>query len=136
MSSDRLAGLLAGGRSAGTADPRASFGTAIWLGSPDVGYEQVLKLARAAMRRGAWADAEALLMKAAPIARGDAAFCNLAGLLWEARGDERLARKFYGEAIAADRHYPAAQQNMRRLYELATFGRSCQPAALGDERDR
>ena len=136
MRSDRLEGAFTGG----TVNPRvsfgASFGTAIWLGSPEVGYEQVLSLARAAMRRGAWADAEALLMKAAPIARGDAAFCNLAGLLWEARGDERLARKFYGKAIAADRHYEAAQQNMRRLYELDTFGRSSLPAALGDERDR
>jgi Flp pilus assembly protein TadD len=136
MSCNRLTGGVSEERSRGTADPRASFGTAIWFGSPDVGYEQVLSLARAAMRRGAWADAEALLMKGAPIARGDAAFCNLAGLLWEARGDERLARKFYGEAIAADRHYEAAQQNMRRLYELATFGRSCQAAALGDERGR
>jgi len=108
------------------------FGAAVWLGDAYVGYGQALSLARAAMRRGGWAEAEALLMKAAPLAGGDAAFCNLVGILWEARGDHRRARKFYGDAIRADGRYEPAQQNMRRLYELATFGRTSQPVALGD----
>jgi tetratricopeptide (TPR) repeat protein len=121
------------GRPVGTARRPPAFGPAIWLGSPDAGYDCLLALTRAALRGGRWDEAEALLMKAAPIAQDDAAFCNLAGILWEARGNVRLARKFYGRAIAADGHYGPAQQNMRRLFELDRFGRTRQPAALGDE---
>ena len=125
---------LTGQRRLGGAPAAPEFGAAVWLGDAYVGYEQALSLARAAMRRGGWAEAEALLMKAAPLAGGDAAFCNLVGILWEARGDHRRARKFYGDAIRADGRYEPAQQNMRRLYELATFGRTSQPVALGDPR--
>ena len=65
----------------------------------------------------------------------DAAYFNLLGVLYEARRERRLARKFYGKAIAADGKYEPAQRNMRRLYELQTFGRSQEPATLGDEKD-
>jgi Flp pilus assembly protein TadD len=95
------------------------------------GYDAVLARIRLALRNAAWAQAEALLMRAAAFAADDPAYLNLAGLLWEARGNDRLARHFYGRAIHADPAYEPAQQNMRRLYELRTFGRTIQPPALG-----
>jgi CheY-like chemotaxis protein len=97
------------------------------------GYEGVLNRIRKALRLAEYADAETLLMKAADLAVKDAAYFNLLGVLYEARRERRLARKFYGKAIAADGHYEPAQKNMRRLYELETFGRSREPATLGDE---
>jgi Flp pilus assembly protein TadD len=98
-----------------------------------VGYDWTLAEARAALRDGALARAEAALMRAAPIAGDDPAFFNLLGVLHECRGRLRAARKAYGRAIAVDGLHPAAQQNMRRLYELRTFGRTIEPVALGDD---
>ncbi len=52
------------------------------------------------------------------------AYANLRGATHELRREWRLARRWYGKAIRADRTYLPAQQNMRRIYELLTFGRS------------
>ncbi len=97
------------------------------------GYGAVLNRARKALRLAEYADAETLLMKAADLADKDAVYFNLLGVLYEVRGQHRLARKFYGKAIAANGNYEPAQKNMRRLYELQTFGRTREPATLGDE---
>jgi len=97
------------------------------------GYAGVLGQIRRAMRTSDFATAETLLMKAADLAERDAAYFNLLGILYESRRQWRLAQKFYGKAIRANRHYEPAQQNMRRIYELNTFGRSNELAALGDE---
>ncbi len=59
---------------------------------------------------------------------------NLYGVLHEMRGDYDSAKKEYGEAIKLESRHEAAQQNMRRVYELFTFGRSREPFNLGDER--
>ena len=103
------------------------------LQAEEFGYDATLSAARAALRREAWAEAEALLMRAGPMGTSDPAFNNLLGILWEVRGNEKAARRYYGRAIRADGHYAPAQQNMRRLYELNTFGRSSERVALGDE---
>jgi hypothetical protein len=63
----------------------------------------------------------------------DAARLNLLGILCELRGQWRAARRSYGRAIRADGSFAPPQQNIRRLYELCTFGRSGVPPALGDE---
>ncbi len=49
---------------------------------------------------------------------------NLCGILAEIRGDYDEARKAYGRAIKLDSRHEAAQQNMRRLFELFNFGSS------------
>jgi len=69
-------------------------------------------------------------MTALPSAR----LLNLLGVVHEKRQEWKLAKKFYGRAIRADRRYAPARQNMRRIYELMTVGRSDQPVAMGDER--
>ena len=97
------------------------------------GYEAVMKRVRNALRESDIAGAESLLMKAADLAQHDAAYFNLLGVLYESRRQWRLAKKFYGKAMRTDRKYESATQNMRRIYELETFGRSGEPVALGDE---
>jgi Flp pilus assembly protein TadD len=60
----------------------------------------------------------------------DAAALNLLGAILELRGDWKSARRHYGRAMKADRSYEPAQQNMRRWYELCTFGRTQEPLVL------
>lgn len=100
---------------------------------PEPGYDEVLAQVREALREGQFEDAESLLMKAGSITAEDAAFLNLAGVFHEAAGRRDAAKRFYGKAIRADRRYQPAQQNMRRMYELATLGSTTQTVALGDE---
>jgi DNA-binding response OmpR family regulator len=100
------------------------------------GYEQALDRVRKALRLADYGSAEAMLTKAAERKNtSSAAYFNLLGVLYEAHGKWRLARKCYSKAIAADKRYQTAQANMRRLYELHTFGRSTQGVMLGDEAD-
>jgi DNA-binding response OmpR family regulator len=110
------------------------------LDSPPVGtnaaggYEHVLARIRISMRLADFTSAESLLTKAAETREQQTAeYFNLLGVLYEAQRKWRLARKCYGKAIAADRKYEPSQLNMKRLYELHTFGRSSQSVMLGGE---
>jgi CheY-like chemotaxis protein len=96
-------------------------------------YEAVLDKIRKSLRMAEFESAEALLMKAA--GRRDqhsAEYFNLLGVLYEANGNWRLARKCYGKAMSADKHYEPALINVRRIYELNTFGRTAEIISLGD----
>src|SRR2546421_5723787 len=97
------------------------------------GYRATLRMVRAALRREDWVEAEALLMRAGPIAGNDPAFFNLVGILREVEGNKNAAAEFYGRAIRSNSEYVPAQQNMRRLYELRKFGQTDQAVLLGDE---
>ncbi len=102
----------------------------------DGGYAAVLDRVRKALRLADYTTAELLLMKAADLKElNTAPYFNLLGILYEAQQKWGLARKCYGKAITADSMYEPAQLNMRRIYELETFGRSTQAVALGDEID-
>jgi CheY-like chemotaxis protein len=101
--------------------------------SDEPGYDEVLAAVQAALREGNFQNAVSLLMKAGSITADDATFLNLVGVLHEAMGRRDVAKRYYGKAIRADRYFAPAQQNMRRLYELATLGRTMQSVALGDE---
>jgi DNA-binding response OmpR family regulator len=93
-------------------------------------YEALLARARMALTEGELGRAEALLLRAGPMGERDAAFHNLLGLLTELRENFADARRHYGRAISIDKTYEAAQQNMRRMYELREFGHSDEPGAL------
>jgi hypothetical protein len=96
--------------------------------------ERIVSDARLAIRLG-WDDEVEPRLSA--IAQGDpnqAEVLNLLGVIAERRQDWKQARRFYGKSLRADRRYAPAQQNMRRWFELATFGFSREPVALGDER--
>jgi DNA-binding response OmpR family regulator len=100
------------------------------------GYDVALNRIRKALRLADYGNAESLLMKVADRKNiSTAEYFNLLGILYESQKKWRLARKCYSKAIAADGHYDPAQANMRRLYELQTFGRSTQGVVLGDEPD-
>jgi response regulator RpfG family c-di-GMP phosphodiesterase len=98
-------------------------------------YADVLSRVRVALRASDVASAESLLMKAADLGEHDAAYFNLLGVIYELRRQWRLAQKMYGKSSRADKHYEPAQQNLRRVYELNTFGRTSEPAAIGDGHD-
>jgi len=58
---------------------------------------------------------------------------NLGGVLFEMQEDYDRAKRYYGQAIRLNRNHEAAQQNMRRIYELFQFGSSKEPFHLGEE---
>jgi DNA-binding response OmpR family regulator len=97
------------------------------------GYERVLDRIRHALHAADFESAQALLDTAASCRNKQAAeYFNLLGVLYEAQRKWRLARKCYGRAISTEGHYEPAQANMRRLYELHTFGKSSEPVALDE----
>lgn len=99
------------------------------------GYSSVLERVCDALRMARFTDAETLLMKAADLAQKDPFYFNLLGVLYETQQEWKLARKMYGKAIKLDGSYVPAQQNMQRIYELETFGRSGKMVMLGDETE-
>jgi DNA-binding response OmpR family regulator len=99
-------------------------------------YERVLERVRKSLRLADITTAETLLMKAAD-RRGQhsAEYFNLLGVLYESRGNHRLARKCYNKSVDADVNYQPPRSNMRRLNDLKTYGRSVQAVLLGDEEE-
>jgi len=101
--------------------------------TPD-GYEDVVERIRKSLKASDLAGAEDLLADIAN--RRDerlAEYFNLLGVLYEAQDNWRMARKCYSKGMAANRSYAPAEANMRRFYELYTFGETKQTVALGDE---
>lgn len=94
---------------------------------------QMLRDVCLAIRLGCLDEALLMLRRADGRAIHEAAHQNLMGVIHEARHEWKLARKCYGNAMRADRRYWPAQQNLRRLYELHTFGHCIDCIALGDE---
>jgi hypothetical protein len=72
-------------------------------------------------------------MKAGTITGEDAAFLNLAGVLHECHGRIDSAKRFYDQAVARDRRYLPAQENLTRLAELRRYGNSIRRVAFGDD---
>jgi DNA-binding response OmpR family regulator len=100
------------------------------------GFDGVLARVRLALRASDVATAEELLLRAADFGQNVASYYNLVGLIYEIRGQIRLARKFYGKAMGAagsSGAYPPAEHNLRRLYELDRFRKTDLAPALGDE---
>ena len=93
----------------------------------------VARLICALIRGGHYEDARAMLKPCLERCPDHAPFLNLAGAVCEAESDWRMARRYYGRAVAADRRSADAQQNLRRIFELFTYGASREPIALGDE---
>jgi hypothetical protein len=65
--------------------------------------------------------------------KSDSARLNLLGIICELQKRWRRARRFYSRAIRADRAYEPPRENLRRLYELDTFGHSRVQLDLGDQ---
>ena len=98
------------------------------------GYGKVVSRIRKSLKVADTTSAETLLTKLADRRNEKAAeYFNLLGALYETQGNWRLARKCYGKGMSADRRYAPAEANMRRFYELYTFGHTKQSIVLGDE---
>lgn len=93
----------------------------------------IVREALLAIVAGEWDRAAGALASNPAATIGDAASLNLIGVVCQARGQWRRARRFYGKAMRADRSYAPAEQNMRRIYELFTFGTTNLPIALIDQ---
>src|SRR4051794_29279298 len=93
---------------------------------------QVLRDALLAICEGKWDQAENTLTIDGATTPHDAALLNLLGVICQGRREWKQARRFFGKAMRANRRYTPAEQNMRRLYELSTFGRTELPVALLD----
>jgi DNA-binding response OmpR family regulator len=114
-------------------EPELDFPPSVELNIPG-GYEQVLSRIRHALHAADLDEAQALLEVAAEKRNQHAAeYFNLLGVLYEAQRKWRLARKCYGRAMTSANGHEPAQLNMRRLYELHTFGKSSQPVVLEDD---
>jgi hypothetical protein len=100
---------------------------------PAAERDNLLRRVCKAVRSGDFARARAILESAPGAGTCDAECLNLLGVICEADRNWRQARKYYGKAIRADGEFAPARQNMRRYYELFTFGRSEYPILLGDE---
>src|SRR3954469_23990701 len=92
-----------------------------------------LASAREAIRLGLIDQAHAALASSKWGAVRNAARLNLLGVVHELRRDWKGAKKYYGRAVRAAPGCEAAQRNLRRFYELDTFGRCADTIALGDE---
>jgi hypothetical protein len=106
---------------------------------PNAARDSLLLDACVAIRAGRVDDAAELLRPHAAALANDAAYLNLLGVVCELRRQWRLSRRFYGLALSGTPRYTPAHRNLRRYYELSTFGRSREPVALGDvelRRDR
>ena len=56
---------------------------------------------------------------------------NLAGVVAELSGDFRIAVRYYKQALRINQDFAPAQQNAKRIVELARQGESKEPFALG-----
>jgi Flp pilus assembly protein TadD len=101
---------------------------------PTTDRSTAVRDASLAIRLGCFEEAERMLRSAGDAGLRDAAWLNLMGVIHESRDDWRRARRFYGKAMRADRSFAPAEQNMRRWYEMSTFGRTKWLVALGDDR--
>jgi len=93
---------------------------------------EMLRRACVPLRSGDLQKVEGLLNAGGRHAAGDAACLNLLGVVAEARGRIRAARRFYGRSMRAEATFGPAEQNLRRLYELKALGRTTCPVAVGD----
>jgi CheY-like chemotaxis protein len=103
--------------------------------SPDlsVSYSALLERIRGDIWRRDYHHAAMLLMDAAWAAGTDPAYFNLIGVLHEAEGRKRLAKRFYRKALAAKEQYEPARLNLQRLDEISRRGESDLEVQLGDE---
>jgi hypothetical protein len=91
-------------------------------------------IALAAVRQCEWALAERELTNGnGDLALSDARCLNLLGVVYEATGRWTLAHRCYSRAIRSDKRFEAPQVNIRRHYELNTFGRTDLIVRFGDE---
>jgi hypothetical protein len=99
---------------------------------PDQRRDSVILDAAVFIRMGYLQRAHDALSSHDRVLSSDPAYLNLLGVINEARNQRSIARRFYGIAICSDPSFMPAQLNMRRMYELDTFGHTQVTVSLGD----
>ncbi len=98
----------------------------------DARRDVIILDAAVALRSGQYERAAAILGPFRSVLACDPAYLNLMGVICELEGQWKHATRFYGLAISVDPQYEPARQNMQRIYELNTFGRTDHAVRLGD----
>jgi uncharacterized protein HemY len=93
----------------------------------------VLRDALVAICDGRWNDAEKALTIDGATEPCDAVFLNLLGIVCQGRHEWKQAKRFFGRAMRAKDGCLPAEQNLRRLYELETFGKTDLALVLLDD---
>src|SRR5438874_7400150 len=94
----------------------------------------MLRDALLAICDGEWDAADrALSRRPQHDARDDPAYLNVSGVFCQARGKWTQARRCFRKALRVNRRYLPAEQNLRRIYELETFGKTLLPIAMVDQ---
>ncbi len=91
-----------------------------------------LTLAKRALNRRGFDEAELHLKQAIGLEPGSAEAHNLMGVLHELRNEHDASYREYKAALKGDRHYEPALHNMTRYYERFTCGRSQEPIDTGE----
>jgi hypothetical protein len=94
---------------------------------------ELLDQLRSEIRSGFLNEAERILAAPGALDWPAAVRLNLLGVIYLARGDERSAQRCFTKSYREDPHYSPAEQNLRRMYELKTLGRTRECVAMGDE---
>lgn len=94
-----------------------------------------LAMARREIGRHDYHRAAELLEQVAAQPGLEAAYFNLLGILQEAKGNPRRAARLFAKALAFNRRYEPARQNVIRLRECLACGNSPRTLSLGTERD-
>ena len=92
----------------------------------------VLHDAIVAICDGRWNDAEKALTIDGATEPCDVVFLNLLGIVCQGRHEWKQAKRLFGRAMRANEFVPA-EQNLRRLYELETFGKTSLAISLVDD---
>src|SRR5882724_7102981 len=88
--------------------------------------DSVLLDAPVAIRAGDCEKAEDMLAPFRSMLACDPAYLNLCGVICELQGQAGCANRFYGLAMGVDPSFKPAERNLRRIYELNAFGRTCE----------
>ena len=98
----------------------------------DARRDVIILDAAVALRGGHCHQAADILAPFRGVLGSDPAYLNLMGIVCELQHELKYASRFYGLAMCVDPTYQPARQNMQRLYELSTFGRTYRAVSLGD----
>jgi YesN/AraC family two-component response regulator len=97
-------------------------------------YAYHLRAAKRAINQRDFEAAKRSLRRALHLDDRSAEGFNLAGLVAELSGDFKIATRYYEQALRIDKDFAPAQQNAKRIDELARRGTSKEPLALGNDQ--
>lgn len=96
-------------------------------------WSELVGQAASAIRRGEIDLAEWLINEHGDEARHSAECLNLLGIVALSGGEWTKALRLWRQAFRANGTYEPVRRNLRRYFELCSFGKTIEALALGDE---